>query len=231
MIRPTDAQWQEWKANGVLVLPTSATAVSTILLIALGAQPAAALECSRDNGQPQVCVDAGDSCLCTFENLAEGQVLASENFPPSMTLHVDNNHVSHPDEAIVFDSACGGGCTGNDDGLQTPNTGPGNTVALGNLMIIAQDLDGVGGDGLVDDPNDEHDGGVITLTFARPYKVFSLRVVDIEATETPSHIELDLTAGGTQVVNTLGLGDSSQQLIVIPEPASADELRIVHNGT
>ena len=68
--------------------------------------------------------------------------------------------------AVIFDSA---NPTGGDDDLGTPNEtfgGPGmgpagemgmpneNGVALGNLLIVAEDLVDAGGDGLVDDPDD-----------------------------------------------------------------------------
>jgi hypothetical protein len=74
--------------------------------------------------------------------------------------------------ALVFDSTCSGGqrCAGGDTDLGAPNRdfgGPGagdggeqgrpyeNAEALGNLLIVGEDLRDTDGDGLIDDPDDQ----------------------------------------------------------------------------
>jgi hypothetical protein len=60
-------------------------------------------------------------------------------------------------------------------------------------MVIAENI--AGGDGLVDNPDDEHDGGTITLSFGVPYKLLSLKAFDHERPdeliETPSTVQID----------------------------------------
>lgn len=65
-------------------------------------------------------------------------------------------------KAMIFDSDCPGGCTGEDPDLQS-NTG--------NVLIVSED-------GNSADPDDNHIGG--TLSFALPgtFKVVSIRITD-----------------------------------------------------
>ncbi len=215
-----------------LLLSFVATASAFVLF---GASNAAAIDCVRPGGAPGACVDQGASCLCSFENLPEGHILGSDDFPPSVTFGVFNNKVNHPDEAIIFDTACPGGCSGGDTDLATPGAGPGNDTAQGKIMVIAENIDGAGDDGLVDNPDDEHEGGTITLTFGVPYKLLSLKALDHEMPEelieTPSRVEIDHVGGGTQFVDSALLGDSSLENIVIPSPQPATEIRLVHFGS
>jgi hypothetical protein len=170
-----------------------------------------------------------------FDEFAAGHILQSSDWPAGTTLTVDNQAPTHPDEAIIFDTDCTiGTCTGEDDDLRTPGSGPGNTVAQGKIMIIAEDVDDVDpADGLVDDPDDENDGGLITLTFAQPYKFIEIRaIVDFQPGEEPSLVEIDPTDGSptlTFIIPTLG--DNSASTIGILDPVAADEIRFVFGGS
>ena len=83
--------------------------------------------------------------------------------------------------AIIFDTA---NPTGGDPDLGTPNSdfgGPGlgvggksgspfqNDAALGNALIIAENLTDANGDGLIDDPDDE--GGIFPVTLAFDFSI------------------------------------------------------------
>ncbi len=113
--------------------------------------------------------------------------------PAGITVAVTNDTPGHPNVATIFDSACFGGCTGGDTDLRTPGTGPGNNQAQRNALIIAENVIDANGDGLVDGPDDEQNGGSIVFNFAQPHKLLSVRVLDIEDVgETPNHVFLEL---------------------------------------
>ena len=82
-----------------------------------------------------------------------------------------------PQTVVAFDSA---NPTGGDDDLQTPGFGPGNNLAMGNLLILAADLIDSNNDGLVDDPDDDEDGGTIFFEFARPVTLCRFALIDLD---------------------------------------------------
>jgi len=106
--------------------------------------------------------------------------------------------------AVIFDSS---DPTGGDDDLGTPNEefeGPGvgaageagdyvNDTALGNVLIVAENLDDINGDGLVDDPDDAEVGACsITLDFSasESVTVISITIIDFEGFEPIPMVEL-----------------------------------------
>ncbi|HHG83435.1 MAG TPA: T9SS type A sorting domain-containing protein, partial [Bacteroidetes bacterium] len=124
--------------------------------------------------------------------LAAGTVVGSQWNALGITILVTNNNGSHPQKGVIFDS---GNPTGGDADLGTPHQdfgGPGiglggalgalgqNDVALGNLLVIADNELDVNMDGLIDDPGDEAAGGEIRINFARPFYVESLTLVDLD---------------------------------------------------
>lgn len=142
---------------------------------------------------------------------------------PDFTLDVVNNG-GGPSSAILFDSS---NPTGDDDDLGTPNgdfggpgVGPGgemgmpgeNSEALGNLLIVAEDIIDGGGDGLVDDPDDEAGGGVIGFNFTEPTVVLWIKIIDMDEDEGA---EIRLYSGKSPfaTVYAQALGDNSAQTI------------------
>ena len=179
-------------------------------------------------------VGPADAVIIDFASLPAGTILNSSHFPPGTTLVVTNNNVSHPNAAIVFDSACPGQCSGEDDDLRTPSlTGAtGNTIPQGKIMIIAEDVvDTKTPFGLVDDPDDELSGGTITLSFARPHKLLSVRGIDFEDTEAPTRVEFTPVGGGTVIVPFSLLGDNSAETLVLSSPVASTEIRFILVGT
>jgi len=114
---------------------------------------------------------------------------------------------------IAFDSA---NPTGGDTDLATPGSGPGNTTALGNLMIGAEDTVDADGDGLVDDPDDNASGAWFHFDFDAATCVNSLDFIDIEVSEGPADVFLyDVNGAQTAHYQVPGLGDNSVQTLTM----------------
>jgi hypothetical protein len=152
-----------------------------------------------------------------FEDFEEGEIVANANGDESDGVHV---HATNPriDEesnaAVIFDSSCSGGCSGNDEDLGTPNEdfgGPGvgdggadggtgeNPEPLRNVLIVDQTLKDEDGDGLVDDPNDQKNQEVsIELDFSDhgPVVLLAMKVLDVEANEGSPGVVLFADAQG-----------------------------------
>jgi hypothetical protein len=151
--------------------------------------PAWGLAETLDFGAALQALDAGETVTqVTLENGA------------SMTVWAEN-HGSGPDKCIVFDSSHP---TGGDVDLGTPNEdfgGPGkgnggeqgkegeNAVALGKLLVISGNDEDANDDGRMDDPEDESDGGLLTLHFSHAGRL-SFKVVDVDKDEDEPHFTL-----------------------------------------
>jgi hypothetical protein len=132
--------------------------------------------------------------------ITAGQVIDDEFAAYGITISAVNGNASRPDVAIAFDSA---NPTGGDPDLATPGPGTGNDTALGNLLIIAEDVvDTSPADGLIDDPDDERAGGTLKFTFdVMQTASGSVTLVDVE--EAGGTIEF---LQGGSVVGALTLG-------------------------
>lgn len=123
-----------------------------------------------------------------------------------------NDVPGHPDKALVYDSS---DAFGADPDLTTPGAGFLNDRAYGNVLIIAEnDLDG-DADGLVDRPDDEAGGGVVTFAFSRPVQVYKVVLVDVDMNESARLFcfdgdrlmqDLDVQPMGDNGVERIGLG-------------------------
>ena len=164
---------------------------------------------------------AQNSCLdvIDFETHAEGANISSTsgtNGTGPVGVRATNPlFAAGVNAAVIFDSACNGGCSGGDADLGTPNIdfgGPGsgaggalgapgeNAVCLNNHLIVAEDLIDSNGDGLVDDPDDQGDQPVsMRFDFSEVGKVtlHELTLVDVESKGEPGRISLLDGAGGT----------------------------------
>jgi outer membrane protein assembly factor BamB len=163
-----------------------------------------------------------------LDHLPAGTLLNDQ--VPGVIIWGENNRVGGPDQAILFDS---GNPTGGDFDLGTPNQdfgGPGigaggrqgqpgqNSVALGNLVIIAQNVIDANGNGLVDDPNDESAGGRIFFEFLAPQEVNSLRLVDAEGGEISGYIRTyDANSQLLSAIPVYPVGDNGVQEVGIRE--------------
>lgn len=146
-----------------------------------------------------------------FDEPVPGQQIDDEYGELGLTVSAVNN-TGGPNMAIVFDSTTP---TGGDTDLATPGPGTGNDESLGQLLIIAENDFDADNDGLVDDPDDEQKGGVISFAFDVPTEVESVRLVDIDD-QMPSEIRyvIEGVAGFTTVpVNDVG--DNGVQEVLI----------------
>lgn len=156
--------------------------------------------------------------------LPAGTQLANQYSNLGFTISASNNRPGHPDKAITFDSS---NPTGGDTDLGTPNVafgGPGigaggglgqpgeNNTALGNLVIVAEDDVDANNDGLVDDPDDEAQGGTITIDFNGPVNLDYIKLVDLDDGSGGSVISC-LTPSGTVSVPIPNLGDNAVKRI------------------
>jgi len=146
-----------------------------------------------------VCVDTLD-----FEGFPAGRIVSSVQGSAGsgpIAVFGANGLLAGNNAAILYDSRCPNGCTGGDTDLGTPNGdfgGPGvgeggraggmapNDTALGNLLIVAKNLNDTNHDGLVDVPNDQ-DRAEVRLQFdfaaVAPVVIHSITFVDIEQIE------------------------------------------------
>ncbi len=153
-----------------------------------------------------------------------GAVIDDQYALAGVTISAANANVSHPDAAICFDSA---NPTGGDTDLRTPGSGAGNDTALGNILIIAERLTDADGDGLVDNPDDEAQGGSLTFSFAVPVVLSSLTVIDIEETGA---MLLTTSDGGTAELSIPASTDNSVQTLAL-DGVLATSLDVVLPGS
>ena len=174
-------------------------------------------------------------------SLLTGQIIDSEFAVDGITISVDNDG-GGPDIAIIFDSAAP---TGGDPDLGAPNSdfgGPGvgsgggiggggpNTVALGNVLIIAENSIDNNADNRIDTPDDEAGGGVITFDFAQASSIVSIDLLDIE--EAGGTVTTKASGGGVISTTVMSsLGDNSFQTLVIEDTGvSSVEVEFAASG-
>ncbi len=176
----------------------------------------------------------GDACdneciLLSFEEdpngnpIHAGTVIDDEFEDWGVNVYVINAAASHPDEAIIFNSS---NPTGGDPDLGTPSNiygGPGlgsggetNKYPLQNILIIAEDDVDNNNDGLVDDPDDEANGGNIYFNFTDPVTFNYIKVLDIDELSYKDKVKLYNEEGYLidyeHIIGT-GYGDNSVQTI------------------
>jgi len=155
-----------------------------------------------------------------------------DGYLPGLGVFVQTNNAvpGHPDLAIIFDSA---NPTGNDPDLVTPGYHPTNTVAYGNVLIIAEyDTDTNPPDSLVDDPNDEagRPAGWIDMTFDDAYTAAELVICDTDQGETTGTVQFFDGAVQLSVQPIAVLGDNSIQTITY-SGAEFNRLRVNMPGS
>ena len=142
-----------------------------------------------------------------------GRIVDNQYDAVGITISAVNDSAFGPDTAILFDSS---NPTGEDPDLATPNmNGQNNTTALGNLLIIAEDVVDADMDTLVDDPDDEREGGSLIFDFRIATTVCSATVVDIDdapGSELRFYRNGDLTTPSS-TIPLVSLGDGSVQRV------------------
>ncbi len=152
--------------------------------------------------------------------LSAGVTIAEQYAEWGVHISAENNRNNHPDQALIFDSSHP---SGGDTDLGTPHQsfgGPGigkggtaseglNNQALGNILIIAENIDDNDGDGIVDQPDDEAGGGKLIFKFDQLVKITELVLVDIDENERGAIIVATGAKGTGMEIPLKGLGDNS----------------------
>jgi len=148
-----------------------------------------------------------------------------------------------PSSLLIFDST---NPSGEDEDLGTPNEtfgGPGvgaggevgtdgeNAVEQGNLLIIAEDIvDSAPEDGIVDDPDDEAGGGIITIVFEELVTVESLTILDIDDA-SPTFVRLFEGPFEILEVPIFNLGNNSVQTVDLSSVTNIDNMEVRLGGS
>ena len=108
--------------------------------------------------------------------------LSSASSIASQGVHISAVGTNGPDAAIVFDTNL------------PPTHDPDLAVDIGNIAILARNLNGSGSDGIVDDPDENNFGGKVTFTFDQPAHIGSIIFVDHDH-QPSDHIDAYDAAG------------------------------------
>lgn len=143
--------------------------------------------------------------------------------------------------AMIFDSSCPPGgiptdCSGGDLDLGTPNQafgGPGvgaagasNTTALGNVLIITEDLNS----GNPDDA--DVIGAGFSFDFPGDVTVDSIAILDVEANEPSATVELfDSTLTSLGVFSLPQVGDNGVAVVGLGPTSGVRQMVVVLNGS
>ena len=161
-----------------------------------------------------------------FEDLAPGTVVDEQYQDIYVDVVVKNFSKKAPDLGVVFDSR---DPQETDKDLKTPGKGKGNTRELGNLLIIAENKKDEDNDDLIDTPDDEADGGIISFNFSVPVYPIKIDVIDIE--EQGSFIEGFESDGKLRHAMIPDLGDNSVQTLDLSSGELTDRFDINLKGS
>ncbi|GIV33138.1 MAG: hypothetical protein KatS3mg031_0673 [Chitinophagales bacterium] len=148
------------------------------------------------------CVVQRVPCGIDFSGLQHGEII--NNQYDSLGIHF-RAIANDPgvDTLIIFNS----NLTGTLD--------PDLEVGIGNLAIIPINITG-GGDGIVDVPNDNFDGGTIIVTFDQPTTLQSFVIVDVDHLDGDPHaIAYDEFNNVLKDIAIPILGDGSVQTVIM----------------
>jgi len=139
--------------------------------------------------------------------LAAGSIITNQL--AGMTVSA-NNFARNHDAAIIFDTA---NPTGGDTDLATPGYHATNTVALGNVLILAENIRDNDTNGLVDVPDDEaaRPAGWIQFDLVNPATSAEIMLIDME--EVGGTIDFSFGATPIGSINIPALGDNSVQTL------------------
>ena len=172
-------------------------------------------------GPPEFCVGPNP---ITFQGFPAGTIITEQI--AGVSIRAENARSGHPDLAIIFDSS---NPTGGDVDLGAPHEdfgGPGkgtggrrgeageNSAALGKILIVAENNVDTNGDGLIDTPDDEANGGRLYFEFSDPQDITSIYLIDVE---TGGGVIRAFNANSELLtsVNIASLGDNAVQEVFL----------------
>ena len=187
-----------------------------------------------------------------FENLSAGTIVGevfANGGTGSGPIEISglNPALGEVNAAMIYDSSCPPAgvpatCSGDDTDLGTPNEafgGPGvsedgsggsNTEARGNLLVIAENLDDMDGDGLVDDPDDadeENETFVFRFGQIAPVTIHSLVIMDVEPVEMSASVKL--YDAGDNLIDTVDLPTTGDNGVATQDIGVSGVFRMVVN--
>ncbi len=186
-----------------------------------------------------------------FEGLPAGTIVSNVTASGGSVVDVmatNPNFAAGTNAAVIFDSA---NPTGQDPDLGTPNQnfgGPGvgsagvggpfvNNTALGNLLIVAEDLVNNNGDDLVDDPDDvDAVGSMINFGFTGvgvgTVSVSSITLIDVESDEPEAIVEFfDAAMVSLGSVSLPIVGDNGVAVVALDSGPGVAFMDVVLNGS
>jgi hypothetical protein len=160
-----------------------------------------------------------------------GQFIDDEYAAWGVSISAQNNR--GPDAAITFDSA---NPTGGDPDLATPGYHASNDRALGNILIIAEDVRDRNNDGYVDDPDDQagRNPGYFSFLFDAPQYFGEATMVDIEEGGSVELFNYDFQTQSYTPVQTYavaGQADNAMQTVSFMPGESFNAVRINMSGS
>jgi len=132
---------------------------------------------------------SADPTVITFdeEGRETGEIIATQYQELGVTISAKNNNKRHPDIATLYDTDLV--FKGRDPDLQSPfNMGNAKNEHFGNALIIAENANDKNKDGLLDYPDDEAAGGVLTFSFDQKLSAFGFSLIDIDKQINDSEI-------------------------------------------
>lgn len=172
-----------------------------------------------------------------FEELAAGEIVNTVTADGGYSgIEVLGTHQSCPipNAAVIFDSSCPGGCSGNDPDLGSPNetfggAGEGaageagspfeNNMPLGNILIVhsnCRDLNA----GPVANPNDYGGTWTMQMNFPTPVTMQGFSVLDVETDEAMLVTLMDELGDTLQTVSVPATGDNGFAALTLPDPVA-----------
>ncbi len=212
------------------------------------------------DGSDEPCAEECILEVIRFEEFEAGEIVSAITSIPELgTVLVDGFRPGDPatNYAVIFPSyappgldydlgspneTCGGPGISHDGLGEVTGTNP-NCLApagpleaeLGNLLIVANNLDGSAGDGIVDVPNDFNGEGELKFTFEFPVRFDSITLIDIQADEDEAaSLKLFSDPDGMDLIQELFLdttGDNGLTIFEFPRIEGVRRLEVDLEGS
>jgi hypothetical protein len=154
------------------------------------------------------------------EPVAEGTIVSEQWSDRGMHISCSNNRFDHPDACIILDSSAP---PADQTDMRTSDEG--------NMLVVARDVDDPDGDGLVDAPGSEEEGGQIRINFDCPTQIDHVAVIDVDTDEDGSAVMAVMDAGGGTTVVWIPVTASGIGQEVLINKQHVIELTVSFKGT
>jgi hypothetical protein len=200
------------------LVPVALFGAAILVLLAI----AAAIRLSSLLGAPVIHADDSPTgCpggfVIDYAGLSHGTVLGEQY--ASLGVHISAvANAGHPNAAIVFDSNL------------PPTHDPDLAVGVGNIAILAKNLNDADSDDLVDDPDENDFGGKQIYTFDEPKHIGSFLFIDKDHGTTDKAIAYNSANAVIKQVNIPQAGNGSVQSVGV-NANNVSRLEIVYRDS